>query len=338
MKKKLNLMIGGASGLILILFIVFTKGWGNLFEQLSSLNIWWVIGAFACMIAYWVLESRTLQIITASLGEDAKWKKSLKVTMIGQFFNSITPFASGGQPAQLYALTKEGINPGKSGSILMMKYIIYQSVLTIYSIVLILWKAPFFQGKLKNIFYLSLIGFLVNTSVIVALLIFARYKKVTQKFFLFLNKVLGRLKIVKNLEETEKKVEEQLDKFHDNIIILKKNRKVIFRSVVYTTLQLTVFFAIPYFIYYSFEKGNVQLINMIAANSFVMMLTSFIPLPGASGGAEGGFYVFFKLFFKEQNILTGILLWRIVTFYSSLIIGSIFTMKTSYSKELMDAK
>lgn len=80
------------------------------------------------------------------------------------------------------------------------------------------------------------------------------------------------------------------------------------------------------------------MINMIAANSFVMMLTAFIPLPGASGGAEGGFYMFFQLFFQEQNILTGILIWRIVTFYSCLVFGAIVVMRTSYAKGLLEAK
>lgn len=338
MKNKINLIIGGASGILLVVFISLTKGWGGLIDQLTSLKFGWIIGAFLCMFFYWILESKILQIIMNSLTKISSFKKSFKVTMIGQFFNSITPFASGGQPAQLFALSKEGIGAGEAGSILMMKYIIYQSVLTVYSIVLIIWKAPFFQGKLKNIFYLSMIGFLINTGVIIALIVFAKYKKVTHSFFNFLNKLLNKLKIVKNVENMEKKVEEQLDKFHHNIIILKKNKKVIASAIVYTTIQLTVFFAIPYFVYYSFEGGNVQLINMIAANSFVMMLTAFIPLPGASGGAEGGFYMFFQLFFQEQNILTGILIWRIVTFYSCLIFGAAVLMRTSYSKGLLEAK
>ncbi|MCM1990019.1 lysylphosphatidylglycerol synthase transmembrane domain-containing protein [Oceanirhabdus seepicola] len=338
MKDRLNLIIGGASGLVLLIFISLTKGWGDLIKQLTSLKYEWIIGAFLCMFLYWIFESKSLQTIMKSLTKVDSLKKSFKVTMIGQFFNSVTPFASGGQPAQLFALTKEGIGAGEAGSILMMKYIVYQSVLTVYSIVLIVWKAPFFQGKLKNIFYLSMIGFIVNTGVIIALLIFAKYKKFTHSFFNLLNKLLNKLKIVKDVKSMEQKLDEQLDKFHDNIIILKKNKRVIANAIIYTTLQLTVFFAIPYFVYYSFEGGNAQLINMIAANAFVMMLTAFIPLPGASGGAEGGFYIFFQLFFQEQNILTGILIWRIITFYSCLIFGAVVLMRTSYSKGLLETK
>lgn len=332
--KKINLIIGLSSGLLLLVFIFLTKGWNELISQIMNLRIEWIIAAFLCMFLYWALESKTLQTITSCITGRDSFKKSFKVTMIGQFFNSITPFASGGQPAQLYSLTKEGIGPGKAGSILMMKFIIYQVVLTIYSLILIIWKAPFFQVRLNNLFYLSTIGFTVNASVIAFLLVFSKYKNITVFLFKKISALLVKFKIIKDPIKTQKLIEDQLEKFHHNINMIKENKNTLFKAIVYTILQLTLFFAIPYFIYYSFGMEGVSIVNMIAANSFVMMLTSFIPLPGAAGGAEGGFYMFFKLFFREDNILTGILLWRIVTFYSCIIFGSYFLMKNSYSKNV----
>ena len=53
---------------------------------------------------------------------------------------------------------------------------------------------------------------------------------------------------------------------------------------------------------------------------------AIIPLPGAEGGAEGGFYLIYSLFFKSDTIITAIFIWRILTYYSSIAIGSIFTL------------
>ena len=64
---------------------------------------------------------------------------------------------------------------------------------------------------------------------------------------------------------------------------------------------------------------------MLSAQTLVMLIVSITPLPGGAGGAEGGFILFFKMFFKE-NILPGVLLWRIITFYSCILIGSLFTI------------
>jgi uncharacterized membrane protein YbhN (UPF0104 family) len=52
---------------------------------------------------------------------------------------------------------------------------------------------------------------------------------------------------------------------------------------------------------------------------------AIIPLPGAEGGAEGGFYLIYSLFFQSGTIITAIFIWRILTYYSVIALGSIFT-------------
>jgi uncharacterized membrane protein YbhN (UPF0104 family) len=53
---------------------------------------------------------------------------------------------------------------------------------------------------------------------------------------------------------------------------------------------------------------------------------AIIPLPGAAGGAEGGFYLIYSKFFASNTILTAIFIWRVLTYYSSIAIGSIFAL------------
>ena len=74
--------------------------------------------------------------------------------------------------------------------------------------------------------------------------------------------------------------------------------------------------------------ASASLWNMLAAQTLVMLIVSITPLPGGAGGAEGGFLLFFTMFFKE-NILPGVLLWRIITYYSCILIGSIFSIRLS---------
>jgi len=103
MKRKIfNFFIIFLSALILIFFVLSTQGISGLLAQLSGLLYLWLGLAFGCMIFYWALEVLILHCITKLLYQKQSWFNSLKVTMIGQFFNSITPFASGGQPVQLY--------------------------------------------------------------------------------------------------------------------------------------------------------------------------------------------------------------------------------------------
>ncbi|MBU3093435.1 flippase-like domain-containing protein [Clostridium sp. CM028] len=326
-KYKFNIILGIASGVIFVLLIIFTNGWMDLIHQMKNLQIQWIFVAVISMMLYWIFEAKTLQSIILLMKKDYKFKQAFKVTMVGQYFNSITPFASGGQPMQLYSLTKQKLGAGKSGSALMIKFIIYQTILTIYSLILIFWKAAFFKSKMSNLFYLIGFGFTVNASVIICLIIFSKYRKLTRKLIIAFSKVLGKFRVVKNISKLEIRINENLDQFHDNMEIVKHSKGLMLKAVVYTVFQLTIYFSIPYFIYLSFGMKGASIGSMIAATAFVIMLTAFIPLPGAIGGAEGAFYMFFSLFFVSNNIMAAILLWRIITFYSCIIFGFYATVK-----------
>lgn len=320
-KYKFNLILGIASAAIFVLLIIFTHGWMDLMHQMKNLQIPWLIAATLSMLLYWVFEAKILQCIIFLTKKDYKFKTAFKVTMIGQYFNSITPFASGGQIMQFYALTKQGLGAGSSGSALMIKFIIYQAILTIYSLILIIWKVTIFKSNTNHFFYLIGIGFAVHASVIISLIVFSTYRKLTHKLITVLSKILKKLKLVKNISTLELRINDNLDQFHDNMQIIREKKGLVLKASIYTILQLTIFFIIPYFIYLSFGMKGAQIGSMIAGTAFVMMLTAIIPSPGAMGGAEGSFYIFFSLFFASNNIMAAILLWRLITFYSCIIFG-----------------
>jgi len=65
---------------------------------------------------------------------------------------------------------------------------------------------------------------------------------------------------------------------------------------------------------------------MISAQVFLTMFMSCIPIPGAEGGAEAGFYLIFGIFFKASSIVPAIFIWRLITYYLTIAVGSIFTV------------
>ena len=64
---------------------------------------------------------------------------------------------------------------------------------------------------------------------------------------------------------------------------------------------------------------------MVAAQVFVAMVSAFVPLPGASGGAEGSFVIFFGKFFG-QDIVPAMFLWRLLTYYVNIALGGFFSV------------
>ena len=318
---KFNLILGIFSAVIFILLVIFTHGWMDLIHQIKNLQVEWIIAAALSMILYWIFEAKILQCVIFLTNKDYKFKDAFRVTMIGQYFNSITPFASGGQVMQFYALTKQGLGAGSCGSALMIKFIIYQAILTVYSLILIFWKVAYFKNNTNNFYYLIGIGFAVHAGVIICLFIFSTYRKLTHTLILALSKILEKLRFVKNISTLEIRINDNLDQFHNNMEIIKHKKKLVVKASVYTILQLTVYFIIPYFIYLSFGMKGAHMGSMIAGTAFVIMLTAIVPSPGAMGGAEGAFFVFFSLFFASNNIMAALLLWRLITFYSCIVFG-----------------
>jgi len=79
-------------------------------------------------------------------------------------------------------------------------------------------------------------------------------------------------------------------------------------------------------IYKAFGGGSSSYFELFAAAVFIATVISIIPLPGAAGGAEISSYTFFQFYFQGDSVFTAMLLWRIITFYSCIGFGGLFTV------------
>lgn len=328
MKNKIfNIIIMIVSVSIFVSFFIFSNGYNLLTKHLKTLNIYWLCAAFLCMVIFWLLETVILFIISRTIYRaDHLFMKSLRFSMIGQFFGAVTPFNSGSQPSQLYAMIENGIPAGPSGSILMVKFIIHEIILTLYSVLALIFKFNYFNSKIPHFIYFCIFGFILNASIIFFALFFIANKKISSVLLRMIIKILYKIKVVKDVEFTYKKFEDELKSFHRNSAFIAQHMGLCLASSILTFLQWTAYYSIPYFIYRSFGFGSADIYTMIAAHVFLTMFMSCIPLPGAEGGAEGGFYLIFGLFFRSDTIISAIFIWRIIIYYSSIGVSSIFAI------------
>ena len=328
MKNKIiDLAIVLAIACIFLSFFIFSNGFSLLLIQLKTLDLHWIVMGILCIVVFWIFESTILYIITNSLySTDYLFFKSLKTAMTGQFFSAITPLQTGGQPAQLYVMTENEIPAGISASVLMVKFIIHQSTLTIYSIIVIISKYNYFKLKIPHFIHFCIIGFLFNTAIIVFAIIFSVNEKLTIKILSVLLLTMKRIKIIKNFKTKYNIIETEIRSFHENSALISKNIKTCIFSSILTFLQWTVYYSIPFCIYKSFGLSSDNLWTMICAQVFLTLFMSFIPLPGAAGGAEGGFFLIFGIFFKGGTIVPALFMWRMITYYGCVAAGGLSTV------------
>ncbi|MCQ2385634.1 MAG: flippase-like domain-containing protein, partial [Clostridia bacterium] len=74
------------------------------------------------VICIFLLDSLKYLIIMYSTTGKLYPLAALKVCLLGRYYDNITPFATGGQPMQIYYLYKKGFSGGLSGAVVGIKY------------------------------------------------------------------------------------------------------------------------------------------------------------------------------------------------------------------------
>lgn len=327
MKRKLvKLFVVLSSAIVLVLLLFFTNGIGELWHMLAHMKLYWIAAAFGCMVVYWFFDALLLHVTAEALLEKPPFRDSIKFTMIGQFFNAITPLSGAGQPVQAYVMVKDGIKPGHAASILIIKSLLHQLIIVVYSLVAFAFFGGLFGARISHFYYFFVLGLAFNTMFLLFYGLFIFNKQAARKLLMAVFKILSKLKFIKKLEALEKRVECELESFTEGARIFKTNIHMFIILVILQTVQFTFLFAIPYFIHLAVESQRAQLWEMVAAQSMITLISLLVPLPGSTGGVEGLSLLFYGLFFKAGYIIPVILIFRIITYYASVVFGGLFAL------------
>ena len=298
-----------------------------LWKMMLGMRPLWILAALGLMVVYWVFESLGLHLAVSRFVPTQNPGDTFCATMIGQFFNCITPFSSGGQPMQAWYLVKKGVSLSFASCSLLIKFIVYQFVLTIYSALTLLLCFKSFAGRISSIGWLIFVGFGVNLLVITGLLCLGFLRRPTEKVLYGSVSLLKKVKLISEqaASKAKERIQKELMEFYEGFAQIRQDIGGILAMSALTAVQLTAFFLIPLCIFYAFGLGKADVLLMICAGAFVLNFTSFIPLPGAAAGAEIGFHTIFSIFFPTHILSVAILFWRLLTFYLPICVGGCFT-------------
>lgn len=339
MKKyliNLGMILGGSA--VVIWLLIGNHSLESLVLIIKRLAPSWILVGFICIGLYWGFETLIQNLLVTRMCKGRHLWNSFKVVMTGHFFNAITPFASGGQPMQAMTMVQQGVPIGTSASVLLSKFIIYQVILTFYSFIVLLFELSFFLTHVNRFIYLSLFGFLINVGVVVALLYMALMKQSVKRMGFWGINLLAKWHLVKQPVTYKRKWIKQIELFHRNIQGIKDNPRLVLRVTILTVLQLTAYFMIPFAVYRALGLSGAHVFLMISASALIVMISSFIPVPGGSGVAEGSFFLLFQLFFPRSILPVAVLCWRIITFYVPLCCGAVMTMLPNYENKEIKGK
>lgn len=311
--------------LAIILIICLNNDFANVVNEIKKANPIWLIVSIIYVVLYIFVRSINLNMILKQFNKEYSIIKTFKIVLSTSFFDSITPFSSGGQPAQIYLLKKEGFKISDSTNSVIQHSIVYQIGLVIFGVVAIILNSIFKilddNSLLKT---LIIFGFGINLFVVVLLVFFSFSKKINVKILNTCINILGKIKIIKNPDEIKKSINKNIDSFILNSKQLFKNYKLLISGVLLSLIGFFFLYSVPLYISFALNELNtINIIQAVVTSSYVMMIGSFVPIPGGSGGIEYGFIKFFCNFVSGSKLKATMLLWRFATYYFVIIAGAI---------------
>ena len=303
---------------------------------ISRVNVWGVLLIIGLMVLERLMLGWGLMYECRQTHPHYTLWQGFQNAYVAGLFCNITPGASGGQVAQGYIFKKQGIPVSHSVGILWLDFIVYQSTMTLFVLALILLKFHYFYSNYSEFFLIVLLGFAVSSGIIVFLWLLAT----SPRFYTWLTttgiNIGAKLHLIKDREKTLANHDKQLTAFAKEIVVLRTHKKMIALLALENLGRLIIYYSIPYFcaMALNIPMNPGMLLNIIALSSFVAMINAFLPMPGSAGGTEATFILMFSTIFGKVDATSIMLLWRLVTFYQTLLIGGIIFLYARTRKDI----
>ncbi len=334
--RKVNIALCAIAFIVMFGYLFIAGEGEQTLNAFASFNYAFLLIALAGIIVYWLLEAACMQLICNDLFKGFSFGKTFIVTIIGQYFNCITPLSSGGQPMQAYYYQRFGLPVEHAMPMLLCRFIVYQMTMTVYAVIVLILRFNYFTQDLRAIMYLVAIGFLGGFVLMAMLLALAFAKNGVIRVTSWAINLLGRIGIFKNPESTLKSATKTLNESYDGMQFLLKRPSLLVKVSLVTFVQLTVFFSMSWVIFAGFGLEANDYITVVSCQAFVYLIMSFVPLPGAIGASEASYITFFNYVYGDPSIVAlSTFIWRFFTFYLPIVLGMVLTLMVNNENSMI---
>ena len=344
----------------LAIFFAIKDNAREIWSRLTTADVNYLLVILAIMAGCVLVRSFILFCFAHLFTRKYHFHQAIAVDQIGQFYNAITPGASGGQIMQAYTFKKQGVQVSSAVSILAMYSIVYQAVLIVFGIVSFIVKYDFINslGSFKTgikinempldlpIWPLTIIGFILNLGVIAIVFLMGYWHGFHNFVMGPVVNLLSKIKIVKNPDRTRENLRIQVENFKIEFRRLSTNIPFLLLIIACFTGYMILKFSVPYFVGKALgnESPSASFWDCIFLSNYHQMVTGLVPVPGSVGVSEAVFNSLFMNASSNPDVLktgffvalvdgvpdkdetialcrSSLLVWRTSTFVIPVLIG-----------------
>lgn len=261
-----------------------------------------------------------------SLGEKAKLSHCCLYSFVGFFFVLITPSASGGQPAQLYFMKKDGLSLTISTMVLIIVTITYKLVLVVIGAIVFLFRPAKVMYYLEPVKGWCILGMVLNVVCIFAMFVFVFHKAFAEKTAAFLLNIFCRVFHRKNKEKYMHILNLAMEKYKGTADYFASHKLIIWNVFLITVFQRVIFFMLTYIVCLSFNTADEGIFVITSLQAMVSVAVDMLPFPGGMGITEKLFEDIFTPICGTSLVIPVMIVSRVISYYTQLFISAVMSV------------
>ncbi len=329
MKKVRKIIFNGiivSAVFILTLYYVFAgEDITELAQSIRSCNWGWLVPACGLVVFFIWGESQVIWYMLKQYGYLRGRFHCFLVSAVGFFFCAVTPSASGGQPMQIYFLSKMKVPVSVSTIILMVVTITYKMVLVVVQVFILMFCRGLTEQYLGDVLYIIYLGMFLNIVGIGGLVLFVACPGIVRMLARLAVRILLKMRMIKAAGRVPEKVERAIDHYHHASDFLKGNFRMLANVQLFTFVQRFALFLVTCCVYWSLSLKGTAWSDIILLQSTISLSVDMLPMPGGMGISEYLFEQIFQPVFGDM-MLTGLVLSRGISFYVQLAVCAAGTL------------
>ncbi len=326
-RKGLRVFFGLSIASIAVVFI-FTSSKETL-SALKRVEPLYLLLAVLVMNGDWFGAGLRLFILSRRRTKKIGYVACLKAALANTFMGAVTPSQTGGGPAQIYVLYKEGMPVVEAMSISLMTFLttVVFLVLSTGTIILLNLDSSLSNQTLRFLFRYGVSLFLIiGVLVIVFIAKPDLLRRVMTLFFNFLSKFRKKHFLRPGGKANE--IIDAVDRCH-KIMVFYFTRA--WPAMIVAVLITGAIFFVKFFTAFLIVKGlgvEASVWEVISIQILITLATYFCPTPGATGAAELGSAVLMASIVPVELIMLYVVLWRAIVAYTAVILGAGVVMRS----------
>ena len=303
---------------------------------IKNIKIYYILICLGILFVYFLLQGIYMKMILKALKYNISLRKGIFYSIVEFFFSGITPSSTGGQPVQLYYMSKDKIPMRKSYITLMLNTVYFKLILLILGIFVLVINNSYIFDSPRLIYKICFfMGFIVDLILVLLGLLLLFKMNVVEFFYKKLLIIFNKFKFLKKRFQDNDGNSNAMERYKAEIDFIKNHKLLVFITFIITFLQRLALFSIIYVIYKALGFEGFSYLELLIIQVSVQIAIEALPLPGGAGISEGMLHNIFTIIFSVQMADVGMLLVRTFTFYVPLILcGIIILIKYLYKERI----